>query len=78
MRLDWREIHRIQTNALDEVLQKHQEVFKEGSGTLKGYTAKLHNNPGATPCFCKAQSVPYSMQALVDKELDHLLEEGVT
>lgn len=77
LRLDWREIHRIQTNALDKVLQKHQEVFKEGLGTLKGYTAKIHINPGATPRFCKARSVPYSMQALVDKELDRLLEEGV-
>ena len=77
LRLDWQEIHRIQTNALDKVLQKHQEVFKEGLGTLKGCTAKIHINPGATPRFCKAPSVPYSMQALVDKELDRLLEEGV-
>ena len=64
-------------SALEAVLQRHQEVFKEGLGTLKGYEAKIYIDPGVRPRFCKARSVPYSMRTLVDKELDRLVEEGV-
>lgn len=36
---------------LQQVLSKHEEVFKEELGTLKGTTVTLHVPPDATPRF---------------------------
>ena len=76
LRLDWQQIHRL-NNMLDEVLDRHSEVFREELGTLKGFKAKIHVDPSVTPRFCKARPVPYAMRELVEKELDHLTQQGV-
>ena len=52
-------------------------MFAEGLGTLKGYQAKIIVDPGATPRFCKARSVPYAMRTKVEAELDRLQEQGI-
>ena len=77
LQLNWQEIHSLYSCSLLEVLDKHAEIFKEGLGTLKGYQAKIYIDHDATPRFFKARSVPYSMQSLVDKELDKLVSDGV-
>ena len=77
LRLDWQAVHKLYESALDQVLQKHQEVFNPGLGTLQGYEAKIHMDANAQPRFHKARSVPYSMKVLVEKELDRLEEEGI-
>ena len=77
LQLNWHKIHSLHSCSLLEVLDKHAEIFKEGLGTLKGYQAKVHFDHDATPCFFKAHSVPYSMQSLVSKELDKLVNDGV-
>ena len=72
------EIHEVrQSQSYEEVLEKYPEVFEEGLGTLKGHKAKLHVDPNVQPHFCKARTVPYALRELVDKELDHLVEEGI-
>ena len=73
--LDWQAVHKLFKSALDQVLQKHQEVFNPGLGTLQGYEAKIHMDANAQPQFHKVRSVPYSMKVLVEKELDYLEEE---
>ena len=77
LRLDWQQIHRLNNNMLDEVLDRHSEVFREELGTLKGFKAKIHVDPSVTPRFCKARPVAYAMRELVEKELDHLTQQGV-
>lgn len=77
LQLNWQKIHSLHSCSLQEVLQRHADIFEEGLGTLKGYQAKIHIDTTATPRFFKARSVPYSMQHLVDKELDKLVQEGV-
>ena len=77
LRLDWQAIHCLETNAVHELLEKYQAVFKPELGTLKGVEAKLQVDPDARPCFCKACSVPYAMQTLVEQELDRLCAEGI-
>ncbi len=77
IQLDWKQIHQVQGSTLQEVLGRHQDVFQEGLGTMKGYEAKIYVDPEARPRFCKARSVPYAMRAKVEEELERLVAEGV-
>lgn len=77
LKLNWQEIHSLHSCPLQQMLQNHSENFKEGLGTLKGYQAKIHVDPTASPRFFKARSVPYSMQPLVEKVLDKLVTDDV-
>lgn len=64
-------------NGLVQVLMKHEAVFKEELGTLKGVKAVIHVDPEAKPKFFKPRSVPYAVRPLVDAELDRLLEAKI-
>ncbi|KAG7526603.1 putative protein K02A2.6-like [Solea senegalensis] len=86
--LDWREIknsrknrklHHVKTteSTLQQVLSKHEDVFKEELGTLKGMKAAIHVKSDATPRFFRPRSVPFAIRAKVDKEIDRLLKEGI-
>ena len=44
---------------------------------IAGYQARTLVEPDATPRFSKARSVPYAYWELVEKELDHLVSEGI-
>ena len=75
--LDWKRIHQVQGSSLQDVLYRHQGVFGEELEMLKGYEAKIHIDPGATPRFCRARPVPYAMRAKVEQELERLVCEGI-
>ena len=77
--LNWKAIHAVHIDKLQEVLNQYSDVFKPGVGTLKEYTVKAHIfvNPTIPPKFCKARSVPYAMRPLVEKQLDKLVQEGI-
>ncbi len=78
LRLDWKEIHQLQSDDPAEcVLCKHPEVFREGLGTLQGYKVKIYVDKEARPKFCKARIVLYSIRVKVDEELDRLVSEGI-
>ena len=78
IRLNWELINNVCKGALSKVLAHHQAVFKEGLGKLKGYEAKIGVDPEATPRFCKARPVPYSLRGKVEEELECLEKEGIT
>ncbi|XP_033993597.1 uncharacterized protein K02A2.6-like [Trematomus bernacchii] len=63
--------------SLQQVLSKHENVFKEELGTLKGMKATIHVKADAVPRFFRPRSVPYAMRTKVDEEIDRLLKEGV-
>ena len=65
--LDWKEINWVRNGSLQAVLEKYEAVFQEGLDTLQGFEAKLMVDPNATPRFCKARSVPYSMKEKVEE-----------
>ena len=60
-----------------KVLDRHEEVFKEELGMLRGATAKIHLNPEAQPKFYRARSVPYALKSKVELELDRLEKDGI-
>ena len=76
LKLNWHEIFWSRNQSLMEVLEKHKAVFEPGLGRVTGYEAKILVDPEAHPKYCKARSVPYYYQEMVDKELDRLVEEG--
>lgn len=77
IRLDWRKICTLSSSLLENVLQQHSTVFREGLGTLEGFKAKIYVDPAVTPKFCKARPVPFAMRAKVEAELDHLVQQGI-
>ena len=76
LKLDWHEIFLLHNASLKEVLDKRKAVFEPGLGKVTGYEAKILLDPGATPKFCKARSIPYFYKEKVEKELEKLVEEG--
>ena len=58
--------------SLQQVLSKHERVFKEQLGTLIGVQAAIHVAAEATPGFYRPRSVPYAMKPNVDVEIDTL------
>ena len=47
---------------MQNILAKHQNVFWEGLGHLRGYHAKIHVEQEAVPKFMKAHPVAYAMK----------------
>ena len=78
LRLDWYSIkYSTSANHLQDVLDKHSEVFGEDLGHIKDTPATIHVDPAHTPRFFKARPVPYSLRAKVDTKLSRLQEQGV-
>ncbi len=73
MRLDWEEIHHLQTSVgLEEILQKRvlrgPRVAQEDEG--------IDVDPDARPCFFKARSVHFIFREGIEAELVRLQEQG--
>ena len=78
LRLDWRTIFRIGKNlTLQQVLDRHPDVFKEELGKLQGTSAKIYVERNATPRFEKARPVPFAIRQKVEQELDRLQALGI-
>ena len=65
------------SDSLQTVLDHHPTVFEQSLGLVHGTTAKIYVDPEAQPKFFKASPVPYALRDKVDKEIDHLVKEGV-
>ena len=59
------------------MLKQKEALSQPGLGTLTGYKAKIHINPGATPKFCKVRQVPYAMRYNMEEEIERLTTEGI-
>ena len=75
--LDWHSINSVRSQTLENVLDRHQELFKSEFGTLEGYKAQILVDRDAQPRFCKARPVPYAVRSKVEAELECLEAEGV-
>ena len=86
-RLDWQKIFDVKPVTLElsnstslqaaVILEEYEDVFEEGLGTIKPYTAKIKIRKNAGAKFHKARPVPYSMKAKGEKALNQLEEGGV-
>ena len=78
LKLEWKHMFRVHAQeSLQDVLERHDMVFKPELGRIKGVEAKRHINPEAQPRFYKSRSVPYALRQKVEQELDRLEEAGV-
>ena len=75
--IDLKSIHVVSNDKLQIILAKHQNVFGEGLGHLRGYHAKIHVEQEAVPKFMKARPVAYAMKEKIEKELDRLTSLGI-
>ena len=76
IRLNWGTIKKA-TNDLDQVLHKHNEVFKDELGTMKDTHAKLYVKLNCNPKFCKPRSAPHALKGDIEEEyLDPTREPG--
>lgn len=87
LKLDWQSIHKITqqnskvNNTKPELVEKlrseFEEVFSDGIGKVKELKGILHVKEDAVPKFCKARSMPYAFKSKVERELDHLEDQGI-
>ena len=76
IQLNWGSIKRV-VNNLDELLDKHREVFQDELGVFKNVKAKLHIKPDVKPKYCKPRSVPYALREPIERGIERLVEQGV-
>ncbi|KAK3726335.1 hypothetical protein QZH41_008960, partial [Actinostola sp. cb2023] len=79
IKLNWQTVFKVNegNTKLAHVLETHNEVFKEGLGTLRGTEAKIYVDSNTQPRFVKARPVPYAMKEKIERELDRLVSEGI-
>ncbi|XP_036002862.1 uncharacterized protein K02A2.6-like [Fundulus heteroclitus] len=71
----WGEVKHM--TAVQDIIAKYSDVFKDELGTLRGTTVKLSVDPKAQPRFYKPRPVPYAMRVKVEAELERLQQAGV-
>ncbi|KAL9950577.1 hypothetical protein ACROYT_G043093 [Oculina patagonica] len=76
IKLNWGSIKKISSD-LDNVLTRHQSVFKDELGTMQGVKAKLFVKSESKPKFFKPRPVPYALKGAIEQELDRLESMGV-
>ena len=78
LRLDWKTIFSVgPTPTLQQVLNKHQAIFKEGVRELRGTKAKIYIDKSEHPSFFKPYQIPFAIHHKVEDELESLQELGV-
>ena len=77
IRLNWHKNHYTPSAGLQDLLEKHDDVFQEGLGTFQGQKASIQVDPNAKPRYCKARTLPYSLHPKVEEELERQVSEGI-
>ena len=77
IKLNWIELHKIQSNKRQQLLAKHALLFEKKIGKIQEYKADVRLRPEAKPVFKKARPVAYSLQPALSQELEYLQGEGI-
>ncbi|XP_064461569.1 uncharacterized protein K02A2.6-like [Ornithodoros turicata] len=79
LKLDWQSVfyNSSQRKALQALKPMFPAVFNKGKSAIEGFTASLAFKDNVLPVFCKHRNVPFAFRESVEKELTHMVEEGV-
>lgn len=61
----------------ESFMQKYPSVFDKSIGKIEGIQAHLTLKENAKPVFIKNRTMPFSLRDPVEKELNHLVEQGI-
>ncbi len=76
--MDWSYIRQLKAEEqLQEILDKHTEVFTPGLGMLKDSKVDLHKDLHAHSHSVKARLVPIALKANVEAQLERLQADGI-
>ena len=70
--LDWKDIHKVHSCTLEELISKHETLFEDGLGMLRNFHAKIYVDPDVRPKFFKPRPIPYVFREKVEDELNRL------
>jgi len=62
---------------LQELLTRHDNIFKSSAGCLSDVRVRLHTKPDSNPKFCRARQPPYALREAIEEELSRLQREGI-
>ena len=78
LRLDWKTVFTVAGDiSLQQVLDTHSAVFKEGVGELRSAKAKIYIDKDERPRFFPPRQVPFAIKEKVEEGLDRLQSLGV-
>ena len=77
IKVNWSQIFRWSPATSYQVLEKHKNVFQEGSRTLNSMEAKIYVDGKASPWYFKARPVPYALKKGVEDEFKRLEKEEI-
>ena len=63
------QIKAVKDDALQQLLQPFESLFKEELDTFTGDKVTIHIDPSVVPKFCKARPLLYILKEMVEKEL---------
>ena len=70
-------IHKLHVASCEEIVRRYDNIFAPGIGTFKGDPVTVQINQNANPRFCKPRPVPFALRDRVEKQLDHMVEQGI-
>ena len=70
------DVHSVSATS-NSMSQEFPDLFSEGLGCYKDLQFAIEVDSTVPPKFCKARTVPYTLRAKVDCELDRLQKEGI-
>ena len=75
--LNWKQIKTVEVPELSGLLDEYEDIFKDSLGAIEHHEARIQVQENASPVFCKARPVPYSLRETVGQELDRLQDLGI-
>ncbi|XP_058828320.1 uncharacterized protein K02A2.6-like [Topomyia yanbarensis] len=63
--------------AVKTLVEKYATLYDNSIGKIKGLSAKLCLKPNTNPVYIKSRPVPFSLRAVVENELDKLVNNGI-
>ena len=78
IKLNWQQLCTVKhSSALQEVLDKHEAVFRDKLGKLESTQVSIKIDADAQPQLFKPRPLPFALKSRVEDELDKLQSDGV-